>query len=189
MSIFENFEMVSNETVFNRWIEWEHFGIPNEEGEWREIARRVMLIFGHCLICTKLDGCYFVERKMPEFPQHQRCDCIKLNKNISEVKLKIGAVCDIRKFTDYIFANSSAKKHIFESWGYNKNNSMELKQEIELQAKKQYSIGNYILKDLDKYGQRIAIETNLKGNVFYSGWLICLEGKLKNTTPFGGWTK
>lgn len=60
---------------------------------------------------------------------------------------------------------------------------------MELQAKKQYSIGNYTLKDLDKYGQRIAIETKLKGNVFYSGWLVCPEGKLRNITPFGGWAK
>lgn len=189
MSVFENFECVNDEIVNNKWVEWYHFGIPNEEGGWREIARIVMLIFGHCLICTKLDGCYFVERKMPKLPQHPRCDCSKLNKNINKVKLKITTECDIRKFTDYIFAEDSAKKNIFESWGYNKNNSSELKNEMESQAKKQYSIGNYVLKDLDKYGQRIAIEINLKENIFYSGWLVCPEGKLKNTTPFGGWVK
>lgn len=189
MSVFENFEIVNNEIVNNSWIEWYHFGIPNEEGIWRETARKMMLIFGHCLICTKLDGCYFVERKMPNLPQHPRCDCGKINKEIYEVKIKSNAECDIRKITDYIFANNNGKKHIFESWGYNINNSAELKQELELQAKQQYSVGNYMLKNLDKYGQRIAIETNLKGNVFYSGWLVCPEGKLRNTTPFGGWIK
>lgn len=95
-----------------------------------------MLIFGHCLICTKLDGCYFVERKTPKFPQHKQCDCGKLNKNINEVKLKINTECDIKKFTDYIFANNNSKKYIFESWGYDINNSIELKQEMELQSKK-----------------------------------------------------
>ncbi len=189
MSIFENFEIVNNEIVNNKWLEWYHFGIPNEEGIWRKITRIAMLIFGHCLICTKLDGCYFVERKTPKFPQHKQCDCGKLNKNINEVKLKINTECDIKKFTDYIFANNNSKKYIFESWGYDINNSIELKQEMELQSKKQYSIGNYILKDLDKYGQRISIEVNLKGNIFYSGWLVCPEGKLKNITPFGGWVK
>lgn len=189
MSVFENFEIVNNEIVENRWIEWYHFGIPNEEGILREMARIAMLIFGHCLICTKLDGCYFVERKMPKFPQHTRCDCSKTNKNINEVKLKITAECDIRKITNYIFSDNSTKKHIFESWGYKIDNSLELKREMESQAKRQYSFGNYILKDLDKFGQRIAIETNLKGNIFYSGWLVCPEGKLKNTTPFGGWVK
>lgn len=148
-----------------------------------------MLIFGHCFICTKLDGCYFVERKMPKLPQHSKCDCCKLNRNINEVKLKVNAECDIKKITNYIFAENNAKKRIFESWGYNISDATELKQEMELQAKKQYSIGNYTLKDLDKYGQRIAIETKLKGNVFYSGWLVCPEGKLRNITPFGGWAK
>lgn len=32
MSIFENFEMVDNQIVNNKWIEWYHFGIPNELG-------------------------------------------------------------------------------------------------------------------------------------------------------------
>ena len=32
MSIFENFEMVDNQIVNNKWIEWNHFGIPNEAG-------------------------------------------------------------------------------------------------------------------------------------------------------------
>ena len=61
--------------------------------------------------------------------------------------------------------------------------------EIETQAEKQYAIGNYKLKNLDKQGQRVAIEINLKGNIFYSGWMIYPEGYLKNTTPFGGWIK
>lgn len=189
MKVFENFEMVNGEIVDNRWIEWYHFGIPNKEGFWRKMSRNIMRIFGHCLICTKLDGCYFVERKMPDLPQHPRCDCKKKNKNIDEVKSKIYAECDIRKFTEYIFADNSSKKSIFESWGYNINNSLELKKEIEAQAVKQYSFGNYILKTLDEQGQRIAIKTNLKGNIFYSGWMVCPNGKLRNTTPFGGWIK
>ena len=54
---------------------------------------------------------------------------------------------------------------------------------------KQYSIGNYKLKNLDKQGQRVAIEINFKGNIFYSGWMVYPNGKLQNTTPFGGWVK
>ena len=30
MSIFENFEIVDNQIVNNKWVEWYHFGIPNE---------------------------------------------------------------------------------------------------------------------------------------------------------------
>lgn len=50
---------------------------------------------------------------------------------------------------------------------------------MELQAKKQYSMGDYILKSLDEQGQRIAIQINLKGNVFNSGWMICSNGMIK----------
>ena len=35
----------------------------------------------------------------------------------------------------------------------------------------------------------MAIPTTLKGTTFYSGWMLCPEGKIKNTTPFGGWIK
>ena len=189
MSIFENFELVNNQIVNNKWIEWYHFGIPNELDEWRKLAIISFSIFGHCRICTNLDGCYFIERNMPPLPLHNKCDCKKLNKNINEVKSNIHAECDIRKFTEYIFSDNSGKKRIFESWGYTIKDSSILKKEIESQAEKQYSMGNYKLKGLDRQGQRIAIEINLKGNIFYSGWMVYPNGLIKNTTPFGGWIK
>ena len=111
MSIFENFEMVDNQIVNNKWIEWNHFGIPNELGAWRKVAIISFAVLGHCRICTNLDGCYFVERNMPEQPQHERCDCGKLNKNVTDVKSSIHAECDIRKFTEYIFSGNK-EKHI-----------------------------------------------------------------------------
>ena len=185
MSIFENFEMVDNYIVNNKWIEW----YQNELGGRRKIAIISFAIFGHCRTCTNLDGCYFVERNMPPQPLHERCDCCKLNKSITNDKASIHAECDIRKFTEYIFSGNKGKKSIFESWGYNIKDSAKLKKEIETQAEKQYAIGNYKLKNLYKQGQRVAIEINLKGNIFNSGWMIYPEGYLKNTTPFGGWIK
>ena len=64
-----------------------------------------------------------------------------------------------------------------------------LKNEYCKQALEQYLSGNYKLKNLDRRGQRLAIPINLRGTVFYSGWMLCPEGKIKNTTPFGGWVK
>lgn len=29
----------------------------------------------------------------------------------------------------------------------------------------------------------------VNGQDFYSGWLVCPNGYIKNTTPFGGWIK
>ena len=39
------------------------------------------------------------------------------------------------------------------------------------------------------YGQRLAIRVNIAGKSFYTGWLLEPEGKIRNTTPFGGWIK
>lgn len=33
------------------------------------------------------------------------------------------------------------------------------------------------------------IQIGENGKTFYSGWILCPEGKIKNTTPFGGWIK
>lgn len=189
MGVFDNFEIVDEEIVNNKWIEWFHYGIPNEMGIWRNLAIISSLVFGHCRKCTSLDGCYFVERNMPDQPLHDNCDCSKIEKDINEVKFSIKADCDIRKFTEYIFKYNNGKKEIFTKWGYNINDSELLKQEFEKQAEKEYKQGNYKLKNLEKHGQCIAIKINLKGNIFYSGWLIYPEGLLKNTTPFGGWIK
>ena len=56
-------------------------------------------------------------------------------------------------------------------------------------ALNQYLNGNYVIKNLDRCGQRLAIPVSFNGTSFYSGWLLCPEGKIKNTTPFGGWIK
>lgn len=189
MSIFENFEIVDDSIVNNSWIEWDHYGVPNEDGVLREIIRTLMLVFGHCLVCTKLDGCYFIERNMPNQPQHNNCDCATLNKSKEQVKHTAVSECDIRKFVEYIFKGVGGKKELFESWGYSLNDSELLKNEFEKQAIEQYLKGNYILKGLDCNGQRIAIPINLKGNIFYSGWMVYPNGLIKNTTPFGGWIK
>ena len=38
-------------------------------------------------------------------------------------------------------------------------------------------------------GQRLAIPVAIKGKKFYTGWIVEPEGKISNTTPFGGWVK
>ena len=96
----------------------------------------------------------------------------------------------MRKFTEYVFTDntkSKGKLAIFESLGYNKNDSKRLKTEYEKQALEEYLNGNYILKDLDKNGQRLAIAISLDGKKLYTGWMVEPEGKIRNTTPFGGW--
>ena len=50
-------------------------------------------------------------------------------------------------------------------------------------------LGNYLLKDLDANGQRLAIPITLAGKSFYTGWMLEPKGKIRNITPFGGWVK
>lgn len=194
MSIFDDLIQIgqNGEIVYNQWIEWDHFLIPNKPEWLREILRNIMALFDHCLNCSALDGCYLVTRNMPKQPLHENCDCRKKNINYANVKSKAKAVCDIRKFTEYVFKNINnfkGKNKIFYDLGYDINDSQYLQNEFCKQALNQYLLGNYVLKNLDRRGQRLAIPTSLNGTTFYSGWMLYPEGSIKNTTPFGGWIK
>ena len=182
----------NGEIVYNQRIEWKHFFIPNKPEWFRMLLKSIMAFFGHCLNYSALDGCYLVTRNMPEQPLHLHCHCKKKDIPLSVVKKNANAECDIRKFTEYIFADkhaSKGKNQIFYDLGFDINDAFYLQREYEKQALIQYLDGNYILKDLDLRGQRLAILVTFNGKSFYSGWLLYPEGIIKNTTPFGGWVK
>ena len=67
-----------------------------------------------------------------------------------------------------------------------------LQQEFIKQAKLAYSVGDYELGKLDKYGQRIEIIIKLKRKdkneyvSFRSGWMTYPNGKIVLTSPYGG---
>ena len=190
--MFESIQEINGQIVNNQWIEWDHVGVPNKPKEFRDIIRFVLSLLGHCMNCTALDGCYFVERNMPMFPLHERCDCKKIKINKAKVNLTAKADCPIEKFTNYVFTDdvkSKGKKLIFESLGFTDKDSQALKREIEKQSLSNYLIGNYLLKNLDSNGQRLAIPVILAGKTFYTGWMLEPEGEIRNTTPFGGWVK
>ncbi len=194
MSVFENLIKIgkNGEIIFNQWIEWDHFFIPNKPEWYREILRNIMAILGHCMNCSALDGCYFIARNMPKQPLHEKCHCNKKDIQYNIVKKSANAKCDIRKFTEYVFKNtedSKGKNQIFYNLGFDIDDSYYLQNEFCKQAIGQYLLGNYVLKNLDRRGQRLAIPIHLNGIKFYSGWMLCPEGEIKNTTPFGGWIK
>lgn len=194
MGVFNGLVQIDkNGNVFyDQWVEWDHFWVPNKPEWLREIFRNILAILGHCMNCSALDGCYFIDNNKPDQPLHQHCDCQKKIISYLEVKTKATASCDIRKFTEYVFKNdykSKGKNKIFYDLGYNLNDAEFLQNEFCKQALNQYLKGNYKLKNLDRNGQRLAIVITLNGKIFYSGWLLCPEGKIKNITPFGGWVK
>ncbi len=190
MNIFENLIKVdeSGNIVYNLWFEWDHFNIPNNPPILRSVMRKLMAFFNHCLKCTALDGCYLLESKSPPQPLHENCDCSKVRISQTKVENKAQTSCSIDKISNYIFnsENNKGKKDLFESWGYSIADSVEIQNELKNQALNNYINGNYELRNLDQYGLRLAIPVNLRGNKFYSGWMLEPEGKIRNITPFGG---
>ena len=100
----------------------------------------------------------------------------------------------IEKFNKYVLVSSliDDKKQLFELWGYYIMDSEYLRQEFIKQVKLAYSVGDYELGKLDKYGQRINIVIKLKRKntneyvLFVSGWMVYPNGKIALTTPYGG---
>lgn len=174
------------------WIKWFHADIPDEP-EWkREIVRAIAALFGHCMECTALSGCYFKDdiSRCPEHPRHTNCDCKKIN----TAAPRAVAYCDINKFIGYIFSDkyaSNGKRHLFEQLGFTDQDSEFLKSEYERQAGEKYISGNYKLGKIDSNGPRMNIEINFnhpdRGLVsFVSGWMIRPNGHITCNTPLGG---
>lgn len=175
------------------WVKWFHAGIPDEPEVVRQAVRVAAVIQGHCLACTGISGCYFMninEKKCPKHPHHSYCHCKKQLAVTPFVK----AFCDIRKFTEYIFAEKyvkNGKSNLFTHLGFTIYDSKKLKDSFENQASKQYALGNYILGKLDNNGQRMNIEISLtqqNGKIvkFVSGWMIRPNGYITCNTPLGG---
>ena len=172
-----------------KWLQWVHEGTkPAESNAEKNANVLIGTISKHCAMCLNLNGCCFVEEKCPTKPLHPNCHCYTVD--IPSITAK--AECSIEKFTKYIFANGTSKKQLFELWGYDIMDSQYLQQEFIKQAKLAYSVGEYELGKLDKYGQRINIVIKLKRKntneyvLFVSGWMVYPNGKIALTTPYGG---
>ncbi len=52
MSIFDDLIKIDNDGnfVYNKWIEWNHFLIPNKPERLRNIMRELLAFLGHCAI-------------------------------------------------------------------------------------------------------------------------------------------
>ena len=171
------------------WVKWVHKGTkPAETNVDKSLNAIKAIIPIHCAMCLNLNGCCFVVGKCPEQPLHPNCHCYTID--IQSITAQ--AECLIEKFTEYIFVEGNSKKQLFESWGYSIMDSGYLQQEFIKQAKLAYSVGEYELGKLDKYGQRINIVIKLKRKntseyvSFVSGWMVYPNGKIILNTPYGG---
>ncbi len=162
------------------WVKWVHRNFSDN----------------HCPECLMLDGCFFKGDNHPSHPHHPYCHCILENISQSKAQSQATVFADYRKFNPYLFNIGKkyphTKEKLFESWGYNVNDSNFLKSEIEKQGLKKYLAGEYKLGNLNKDGQRISIRIAIprkdkEGIVsFISGWMVYPNGKIRLTTPYGG---
>lgn len=177
----------------SNWIQWLHPGIPDQPESYRLLTRILAVAFGHCVNCTALSGCYFIDEvptKCPQYPLHENCHCEKKQANIPAIV----ASCPLEKFTGYIFAEKYAKngkRKLFEQLGFLIEDSDILRSEYERQAAEKYAVGDYQLGNLDYNGQRINISIEFthptRGIVtFVSGWMIHPKGYITCNTPLGG---
>ena len=142
--------------------------------------------------CDKFNGCYFIVKQMPKYPQHPRCQC-RLEKIAKPIPyITANATCDIRKFTGYIFdeEKNNGKKKLFESWGYTIEDSEYLQQLYISQAIEKYCNGEYVYKGVEYYA-RIEIVIELPSNnrgiqQIKTGWSLLPKGEIKMATPFSG---
>lgn len=159
------------------WIEW--IAQPND---WQDS-------------CDKFNGCYFIVKQMPKYPQHPNCQC-KLQKIAKPIpNITANAVADIRKFTEYLFSDkyNNGKKELFENWGHTKKDSEFLQQYYISQALQKYCNGDYTFKGLGQYYAKIelTIELSVKNGKIQkikTGWILYPKGEIKLSTPFTGFS-
>ena len=164
----------NGDIIYTGWIEWKH--IPTG--------------IYHCLTCLALDNCWFSNLKKPMLPQHEKCHCVAIfiDRPIANETAK--AICDLSKFTDYIFSDKYAwngKGELFKELGFTERDAQYLQAEYEKQAVVKYCNGEYEMDRLNEYGQRINIEINFytkeRDITFISGWMVRPKGTITNNTP------
>lgn len=150
----------------------------------------------HCSDCAVLDGCCFIETVKPRLPLHLLCQCDIIPVNYTLIHDDAAATSAFGKFDPYLFNRNRAYKHekqkMFESWGYQIEDSAWMQKEFEKQALEKYLMGQYTLKKLNENGQHIDIIIELprkkgEGTVsFVSGWMVRANGQITCNTPYGG---
>ncbi len=87
--------------IFGNWVKWYHDGIPDGPEEVRNRVRKEYAVKGHCIGCTAMSGCFFIDgvKTFPPHPHHPNCHCKKLKESPNDVRV----LCPIEKIKGYIF--------------------------------------------------------------------------------------
>lgn len=163
-----------------QWVKWAHH----------------LTGFLHCAECLSLNGCFFTREKAPSWPHHEKCHCTLEPVDYLVVLANARTRSDYKKFDPYLFNTLGIYKHkkeqLFAQWGYTVDDAKWLQSEMERQAHRKYTQGEYELGKLDLFGQQINIRIEIPrrdqpGSVsFISGWTVRSDGELRLNTPYGG---
>lgn len=195
MNVFENIrDKVLSLFDNSGWVKWIHEGtIRAYDNEDKKANILYASKSKHCAKCLNMNGCCFPKNNMPNYPLHYNCHCWLMP--VSNINFL--AMSTDEKFTINIFnpTEPNGKIVLFESLGYDK---MDYEILIDLyckQAKEKYSRGNFVLGELDNFGQRINIMIALPSKdgsrIKYvkSAWMVYPDGEIKLITADGGKVK
>lgn len=167
----------------------------------------------HCLKCVVVNQCWFKNErnKKPEPFGYEKYATVELSKmkgiqglyhpncHCKEIEIpnptesKIQVVCADDKMDD-VYAR---KFGLIEAWGYTENDKALLKSNLIRSATEKYLNGDYKLFIYDEFGFRFSIQVSVPGihhkagriYQFITGFMVWPNGKIKNTTFFGGKVK
>ena len=186
MSVFEKL----TEEVTN-FLKRSAGGLP--KSDWVEWVAEQNLFYDQCDI---FNGCWFHRTQMPKYPQHEKCKCSLAAIPTPIPNITAFAMCDIRKFSEYIFdvEKSRGKTILFELWGYNVADSEFLQQLYITQAIQKYCAGQYVYKGAGMEYTRAEIIIDIPDKTggaqhIKSGWCIMPQGTIKLATPFSGYAE
>lgn len=137
-----------------------------------------------CLFCVALNDTIFKSNNMPDY-YHYKC---KVRYQLDEPQAYVDF--SIKKITHYLFTEVNKTK-MMKSMGYLIYDAQELYDFLYNEIKKQFLQGNYILTDLNTYGQHFKINVYLNGKrdhlnekfLCYVGCVAYPFGKIKVATP------
>lgn len=167
----------------------------------------------HCVKCVAVNQCWFKNEKNKKPDRfgykkysdavlsemrgnrglyHPNCHCKEIPIN-NPTKSTLTVNCDNGKIEDVY----SRKPGLIYAWGYTDNDKILLKNNLIKSATEKYLKGEYKIFIYDKFGFRISIEVSIPGinqkagkqYKFVTGFMVWPNGRIENTTVFGGKVK
>ena len=201
MSEFENL-LDKLLAKFSEWIKvedpkskWTIEDFPYESGVDEKLT------YPHCWRCVSVNKCWFVNKtdKKPEVFDsrelyHPNCHCRELAIS-SPLESSIKLIVPDGKVW-YLF--NKKLQTVLSYMGYTENdNRDEILNLIYKQARESFSLGDYKIRTINRFGVIITLFYNLPGKNLYkdkiyrvsTGWTIFPNGKIKANTLVGGIVK